>query len=88
MLAILWLFFFGSREENALGLGRQLELCIHVLMTFMQQMNYKYICQPVAFYSEETINMLTWLLLAEDLWNLWIEFPWGDKYLMDWGFAI
>ena len=28
--AILWLFFFGSREENVLDLGRQLEshVCI------------------------------------------------------------
>ena len=51
-------------------------------------MNYKYNCQPVAFYSEEAINRLTWLLLLEDLWNLWIEFPWGDKYSMDWDFAI
>ena len=26
MRAVLWLFFFGSREENVLALGRQLEL--------------------------------------------------------------
>ena len=48
-------------------------------------MNYK--CQPVASYSEEAINVLTWLLLVEALWNLWIEFPWGDEYLADWDFA-
>ena len=58
--AVLWLFFFGSREETALG--RQLES--HVTMTFMQQMNYK--CQPVALYLEQVINMLTWLLLVEE----------------------
>ena len=39
-------------------------------------------------YSEESINMLTWLLLAEALWNLWIEFPWGNEYFMDWDFPI
>ena len=50
-------------------------------------MNYKYHCQPVVFYSEEAINVLTWLLLVEALWNLWIEFPWGNKHLMDWDFA-
>ena len=58
----LWLFFFGSREENALPLGRQLEL--NVSMTFMQQMNYK--CQPVALYLEQTINVLTWRMLVEE----------------------
>ena len=42
------LFFFGSGEENALALGRQLE--VHVSMTFMQHMNNK--CLPEALYSE------------------------------------
>ena len=34
------LFFFGSREKNALAVGRQLES--HVSMTFMQRMNKKW----------------------------------------------
>ena len=33
---VLWLFFFGSREENVLALGRQLELNVCIkLNTFM-----------------------------------------------------
>ena len=46
--AILWLFFFGSREENTRVLGRQMES--HVSMTFMQRVNNK--CLPEALYLE------------------------------------
>ena len=59
--AILWFFFFGSPEENALVLGRQLES--HESMAFinMQLMNYK--CQPVALYLEQAIAMW-WLIVS------------------------
>ena len=50
--AIFWLFFCGSREENAVALGRQLES--HVSVTFMQQMNNKYL--PEVLYLEQSMK--------------------------------
>ena len=81
---ILWLFFFGSREKNALALDRQLES--HLSMTLM---NYK--CQPVALYSEQTINVMAWQMVAEEpSWFYGSNYPWvlniwctGFKYLID-----
>ena len=58
--AILWLFFFGSREENALALGRQLKSQVSMAL-----MNHK--CQPVALYLEQIINALVWQILLLSL---------------------
>ena len=68
LLTVLWLFFLGSREENALGC--QLEW--HVLITLI---NHK--CQPDASYLEQAINVLTWLMLEEEhsgiVYQMWMQ---------------
>ena len=57
--ALLWLFFFRSREENALALGRQLESHVSVAL-----MNYK--CQPVALDLEHTLTFSKIVYLPAD----------------------